>query len=85
LSRDKISTEAASTCRQAEGGLFMPTVSHAELKSIIKESVKEALEEEMIRVRLLLFPEVSDKEMLDISDRYGKPEKKSVCGKTLDI
>ena len=47
----------------------MPTVSHAELKSIIKESVKEALEEEMIRVRLLLFPEVSDKEMLDISDR----------------
>jgi hypothetical protein len=63
----------------------MPTVSHAELRSIVKESVKEALEEELIRVRLMFFPEVSDKEMLDISDRYGKPEKKSVRKETLDI
>ena len=63
----------------------MPTVSHEELKSIVKESVKEALKEEMIRVRLLFFPEVSDKEMLDISDRYGTPEKKSVHKETLDI
>lgn len=63
----------------------MPTVSHAELKSIVKESVKEALEEEMVRVRLMLFPEISDKEMLDISDRYGKPEKKSIRKETLDV
>lgn len=63
----------------------MPTVTHEELKSIVKESVKEALEEEMMRVRLLFFPEVSDKEMVDISDRYGKPEKKSVRRETLDI
>jgi hypothetical protein len=70
---------------KAKGGLVMPTVSHEELKSIVKESVKEALKEEMIRVRLLFFPEVSDKEMLDISDRYGTPEKKSVHKETLDI
>jgi len=63
----------------------MPTVSHAELRSIVKESVKEALEEEMIKIRLMLFPDVSGKEMLDISDRYGKPEKKSVRRETLDI
>lgn len=63
----------------------MPTVSHAELKSIVKESVKEALEEEMIRIRLMLFPEVSDREMLDIAARYGKPETKSVRKETLDV
>jgi hypothetical protein len=52
----------------------MPTVSHEELKSIVKESVKEALEEELIKVRLMYFPEVSDKEMSDIAVRYGKPD-----------
>lgn len=62
----------------------MPTVSHKELKSIVKESVKEALEEELIKVRLMFFPEVSDKEMLDIAARYGKPEKKSVRKETVD-
>ena len=63
----------------------MPTVSHAELKSIVKESVKEAIEEELIRVRLMFFPEASEKEMLDISSRYGNPEKKSVRKETLDV
>ncbi|MBI4823615.1 MAG: hypothetical protein HY805_05235 [Nitrospirae bacterium] len=52
----------------------MPTVSQNELKLIIKESLKEALEEELLKVRLMFFPEVSDREMLDVSDRYGKPE-----------
>jgi len=55
----------------------MPTVSHKELKSIIKESVKEALAEELIKVCLMFFPEISDKEMNDIVSRYGKPEKKT--------
>lgn len=63
----------------------MPTVSHEELKSIVKASVKEALEEEIIRVRLMLFPEISNKEMLDIAGRYGKPEKKSVRKETIDV
>jgi hypothetical protein len=63
----------------------MPTVSHKELKSIVKESVKEALEEELIKVRLMFFPEVSDKEMRDITARYGKPEKKSVRKESVDV
>ena len=63
----------------------MPTVSHAELKSIVKASVKEALEEELVRVRLMFFSEASDKEMLDISERYGKPERKSVRRETIDL
>ena len=56
----------------------MPTMSHKELKSIVKEPVKEALEEELVKLRLMSFPDASDKEMRNISSRYGKPEKKSV-------
>jgi hypothetical protein len=63
----------------------MPTVSHAELKSIVKESVKEAIEEELIRVRLMFFPDVSEKEMLDITSRYGSPEKKPARREALDV
>lgn len=39
----------------------MQAVRHEELRTIIKESVKEALEEELIKLRLMFFPEVSDK------------------------
>jgi hypothetical protein len=63
----------------------MPTVSNEELKTIIKESVKEALEEEIIKMRLMFLPEVSDKEMSDITSRYGKPERKSVRKEHIDI
>lgn len=64
----------------------MPTMSrHEDLKTIIKESVKEALEEELMKMRLMFFPEVSDKEMSDITRRYKKPEKKSVYADKIDI
>jgi len=63
----------------------MPTADDKKLKAIIKESVKEALEEELIKVRLMFFPEVSDKEMRDISDRYKKPEKKSAHSEKIDL
>ena len=63
----------------------MPAVNYEKLKSIIKESVTEALEEELIKVRLLFFPDVSDREMLDISDQYGKPDGKAVRKETIDV
>ncbi len=63
----------------------MPTVSNEKLKTIIKESVKEALEEEIAKMRLMFLPDVSSKEMHDIVSRYGKPEKKSVRKETIDI
>ncbi|QWR77147.1 hypothetical protein [Candidatus Magnetomonas plexicatena] len=63
----------------------MLTISHEQLKAIVKESVKEALEEELIKMRLMFFPETSDKEMLDISNRYGKPEETSVYKETLYV
>lgn len=63
----------------------MQSVSHNELKTIIKESVKEALEEELMKTRLLLFPDVSEKEMREIISQYGKPEKKSVYDEKIAI
>jgi hypothetical protein len=64
----------------------MPTASrHGELKTIIKESVKEALEEELMTMRLMFFPDVSVKEMSDIARRYKKPEKKSVYADKIAI
>lgn len=64
----------------------MPTANkHEELRTIIKETVKEALEEELIKMRLMFFPEISDKEMLDIVARYKKPEKKSIHSEKIDI
>ncbi len=63
----------------------MPTVSNEELKALVKESVKEALEEELVKMRLMFFPEVSDDEMNDIAERYGKPENKSVRKEIIDV
>lgn len=63
----------------------MQTVRHEELKTIIKESVKEALEEELLKLRLMFFPEVSDKEMREIVSHYGKPEKRLVHSETISI
>ncbi len=63
----------------------MPAVGHEELRTIIKESVKEALEEELLKLRLMFFPEVSDKEMREIVSCYGKPEKKSVYSEAISV
>lgn len=63
----------------------MQAVRHEELKTIIKESVKEALEEELAKLRLMFFPEISDKEMLDIVSRYGKPARKSAYRENIDV
>ena len=63
----------------------MQAVRHEELKTIIKESVKEALEEELSKLRLMFFPEVSDKEMREIITHYEKPEKKSSNVETMSV
>ncbi|MBF0466429.1 MAG: hypothetical protein HQK88_15005 [Nitrospirae bacterium] len=63
----------------------MLTISHEQLKAIVKESVKEALEEELIKMRLMFFPEASEKEIEDISRRYEKPEETSALKETLYV
>ncbi|MEK7117638.1 MAG: hypothetical protein AAB861_02580 [Patescibacteria group bacterium] len=49
------------------------TIPKKELKSTIKESVKEALNQELMSLRALLLPLISKREQKDIENRYGKP------------
>jgi len=45
------------------------------LKDIIKEAVRDVLEEEMMKVKLLLAPYVSDEEQREIEESHGEPSK----------
>ena len=52
------------------------TIPKKELKTVIKESVREVLSQELMKLRALLLPLVSQKEQRDIEKRYGKPSRK---------
>lgn len=52
------------------------TIPKKELKTIVKESIREIIEQESIRFRALVLPAVSPKEQKDIEKRYGKPSRK---------
>jgi len=54
-----------------------------ELKTVVKESVREVLNQELMKFRALLLPFVSQKEQKDIEKRYGKPIRQ--IGKTIEI
>lgn len=45
------------------------------LKDIIKGAVRDVFEEEMMKLRLLLAPYVSDEEQREIEESYGEPSK----------
>lgn len=53
------------------------------LKDIVREAVRDALEEEIMKLRLLLTPFVSNEEQKDINKRYGKPLKEAARTLTL--
>ena len=48
-------------------------VPKKELEAAIKESVRDVLNQELMKFRALLLPFVSQKEQRDIEKRYGKP------------
>ena len=52
------------------------TINEEKLKKIVKEAIKEVLEEERIDTLLKFIPPVSKKEMEDIIKIYGKPAEK---------
>jgi len=52
------------------------TVPKKELKTIIKESVREIFEQELMKFQALLLPSISTKEQKDIEKRYGKPSRR---------
>ncbi len=49
------------------------TIPKKELKTVVKESVREVLVQELMKFRALLLPSVSQKEQKDIERRYIKP------------
>ena len=51
-------------------------ISEKKLKTIIKDSVREALGTELMKLRALALPEVSAKEQGDIEKRYGRPSRR---------
>ncbi|MDP2926769.1 MAG: hypothetical protein Q8N65_01375 [bacterium] len=50
--------------------------SDKKLRSLIKESVREVLGTELMKLRALALPEVTDKEQKDIERHYEKPSRK---------
>jgi hypothetical protein len=52
------------------------TISKKEIKAVIKESVREVLEQELVKLRALALPFVSENEQKDVEKRYGKPSRK---------
>lgn len=49
-----------------------------EIKAIAKESIREALAEELMRWRSKQLPPVSAREQKEIEEQYGKPSRKGV-------
>lgn len=49
--------------------------NEAKLRQIIKEAVRDALEEEFLKLRLVFAPYVSDEEQEEIEKSYGEPSK----------
>lgn len=59
------------------------TIPKKELKIVIKESVREVIEQEMTKFRALFLPAVSQKEQKDIEKFYGKPNRQ--ISKSIDV
>ncbi len=53
-------------------------ISKKDLKILIKESVKEVLEQEIMKLRALMLPYVSKAEQKDIERRYKKPTRRAI-------
>jgi len=49
----------------------------AKLKEIVKEAVRDALEDEIMKMRLLFAPYVSDEEQKEIERSFSKPSKET--------
>jgi hypothetical protein len=52
------------------------TITSNKLKNLIKESLKEVLEVELMKLRADLMPYVSEREQKEIEKLYRKPARK---------
>jgi hypothetical protein len=62
------------------------TIKKTELYDLIKRAVREVLAEELFRARLEGLPFVSDDEMRQIEEEYGRPQpRKNARTESLEI
>lgn len=61
------------------------TKSDEKLKSLIKESVKEVFDSEIMKLRSSALASVSNEEQKDIENRYGSPSKEKSREEEVDI
>lgn len=61
------------------------TINKIELYDLIKRAVREVLEEELFRVRIEGLPFVSEEEMRQIQEAYGKPRHQKSVSSTESI
>jgi hypothetical protein len=50
------------------------TTTEEKIKSAVQEGVKEAMRSELMKIRALLVPSVSEEEQKDIDKRYIAPQ-----------
>ena len=63
------------------------SITKEELYSLIKDAVREVIREKEMHHFLSSIPEVSDEEMKDVEELYGKtpPKRKAVRREILDL
>lgn len=63
----------------------MAVITEQRLKRLVKESVREALTAELMKLRALALPDVSDQEQRDIERRHGRPSRRAAKTITVSI
>lgn len=56
----------------------LEAIDETKLKNIVKGAVRDVLEEEIVKLRLLFAPYISDEEQAEIERDYEKPSTEAV-------
>jgi len=57
----------------------------SEIKNMIKDTIRETIQDEFFKMRLELAPEIPDKEMSEIEKKYKSPDKNIVCSERMEV
>ncbi|TSC67885.1 MAG: hypothetical protein G01um101466_621 [Parcubacteria group bacterium Gr01-1014_66] len=60
-------------------------LTEVKIKTLVRESVKEAFRTEFMKLRALLVQSVSDAEQADIERRYKRPSRKTIASHTIEV
>jgi hypothetical protein len=53
----------------------LEAINEAKLKAIVKDAIRDVLDEEIMRLRLLFAPYISNEEQREIEENYKEPSK----------